>query len=136
MIVAFSNDSHEEQIELVRSLKDLDVQIDIVPRLFEVIGTNVGIHTAEGLPLIGLPPLRLSRSAVLLKRTLDLTASALGLLVLSPLLLAVACAIKLDSRGPVFFRQVRMGQGEKTFRIFKFRTMQVDADERKSEVAS
>ena len=131
VVIAFSNDSHEQQISVVRSLKDLDVQIDIVPRLFEVIGANVSIHHTEGVPMIGLPPLRLSRSALMLKRTLDVTASALGLLVLSPLLLAVACAIKLDSRGPVFFKQVRMGRGEKPFEIFKFRTMQVDADERK-----
>ncbi len=135
VVIAFSNDSHEQLIDVVRSLKGLDVQIDIVPRLFEVIGAKVSIHHTEGVPMIGLPPLRLSRSALLLKRTLDVTASALGLLVLSPLLLAVACAIKLDSRGPVFFRQVRMGRGEKPFKIFKFRTMQVDADERKAEVS-
>ena len=134
VVIAFSNDSHEQLIGIVRSLKDLDVQIDIVPRLFEVIGANVSIHHTEGVPMMGLPPLRLSRSALLLKRTLDLTVSALGLLVLSPLLLAAACAIKLDSRGPVFFKQVRMGRGERPFRIYKFRTMQVDADERKVEV--
>ena len=63
VIVAFSNDSHEEMLDLIRDLKDLDIQIDLVPRFFEVIGTNVGIHTAEGLPLIGLPALRLSRSS-------------------------------------------------------------------------
>jgi len=134
-VIAFSNDSHEHQIGVVRSLKDLDVQIDIVPRLFEVIGANVSIHHTEGVPMIGLPPLRLARSALLLKRSLDVTASALGLLVLSPLLLAVALTIKLDSRGPVFFKQVRMGRGERSFEIFKFRTMQFDADERKAEVS-
>ncbi|HEY4620620.1 MAG TPA: sugar transferase [Gaiellaceae bacterium] len=134
VVIAFSNDSHEQLIHVVRSLKDLDVQIDIVPRLFEVIGTNVSIHNTEGVPMIGLPPLRLSRSAILAKRTLDFTASAVGLLLLSPLLLAVAVGIKLDSRGPVFFKQVRMGRGGKPFRIYKFRTMQVDADSRKDEV--
>ena len=74
VIVAFTNDSHEETLDLIRIVKELGVQIDIVPRLFEVIGTNVGIHTAEGLPLIGLPSLRLSRSALLLKRMLDLAS--------------------------------------------------------------
>ena len=135
VVIAFSNDSHEQQIDLVRSLKGLDVQIDIVPRLFEVIGANVSVHHTEGVPMLGLSPLRLSRSALMLKRTLDVTVSAIGLVLLSPLLLLAAFAIKLDSRGPVFFRQVRMGRGEKPFRIYKFRTMQVDADERKSEVS-
>jgi lipopolysaccharide/colanic/teichoic acid biosynthesis glycosyltransferase len=61
--------------------------------------------------------------------------AAAGLTILSPLLIAVAILIKLDSAGPVFFRQVRMGEGEQTFRIFKFRTMVVDADDRKAQVA-
>ena len=136
VIVAFSNDSHEEMLDVIRSLKDLDIQIDLVPRFFEVIGTNVGIHTAEGLPLIGLPALRLSHSSVLLKRAMDLSLSVLGLIVLAPLFAAVAVWIKLDSRGPVFFRQLRMGCGDQTFEILKFRTMTADADERKHEYAA
>lgn len=135
VVIAFSNDSHEETLDLIRSIKDQDVQIDIVPRLFEVIGANVGLHTAEGMPMIGLPPLRLSRSALFTKRLLDVTASLLGLIVLSPLLVAVAIGIKLDSKGPVFFRQVRRGEGNRVFCIYKFRTMRVDAEERKAEVA-
>ena len=133
VIVAFSNDSHEEMLDLIRSLKDLDIQIDLVPRFFEVIGTNVGIHTAEGLPLIGLPALKLSRSSIFMKRAMDLSISIAGLVVLAPVFLAVAVWIKLNSRGPVFFRQLRMGSADQTFEIFKFRTMAVDADERKGE---
>jgi exopolysaccharide biosynthesis polyprenyl glycosylphosphotransferase len=134
VVIAFSNESHENLISVVRSLRDLDVQIDIVPRLFEIIGPNINVHHAEGIPMIGLPPLRLSRSALLLKRTLDVASAALGLIVLSPLMLAVGFAIKLDSPGPVYFRQVRMGRGGHTFEILKFRTMQADAEERKDEV--
>lgn len=135
VVIAFSNDSHEDTLDLIRSLKDLDVQIDIVPRLFEVIGTNVGLHTAEGMPMIGLPPLRLSRSALLTKRLLDVVVSVFGLVVLSPLLIAVAIGIKLDSPGPVFFRQVRRGEGNRVFCIYKLRTMRFDAEARKAEYA-
>jgi exopolysaccharide biosynthesis polyprenyl glycosylphosphotransferase len=135
VIIAFSNDSHEQTLELIRSLKDLDVQIDIVPRLYEMVGPSVGIHTVEGLPLIGLPPLGLSRSSQLLKRMMDLACSAVGLIVLAPVFALIAMLIKLDSPGPVFFRQVRMGKGDRTFRMWKFRTMTADADERKAEVA-
>jgi exopolysaccharide biosynthesis polyprenyl glycosylphosphotransferase len=135
VIVAFSNDSHEEMLDLIRSLKDLDIQIDLVPRFFEVIGTNVGIHTAEGLPLIGLPSLRLSRSSIVLKRTMDLALSILGLVLLAPLFAVVAIWIKLDSKGPVFFRQLRMGCSDETFEILKFRTMAADAEELKQEYA-
>ena len=132
VIIAFSNDSHESTLELIRSLHDLGVQIDIVPRLFEVIGTNFGVHTAEGLPLIGLPPLRLARSALLLKRVMDITLAFAGLIFLAPLFAMIAVAIKLDSPGPVFFRQPRRGANERIFRIFKFRTMCGDAEERKA----
>jgi exopolysaccharide biosynthesis polyprenyl glycosylphosphotransferase len=136
VIVAFSNDSHEEMLDLIRSLKDLDIQIDLVPRFFEVIGTNVGIHTAEGLPLIGLPPLRLSRSSVAAKRAMDLTLSLVGLVLLAPVFAVVAVRIKLDSGGPVFFRQLRMGCGGRTFEILQFRTMTADAEERKPDYAA
>ncbi len=107
VVFAFSEDSHEELLDLIRSIKDLGVQIDIVPRLFEVLGPNVG-SIREGLPLMGLPPLRLSRSTKLLE------ASARPR-VLAPVPSYRSCrcsrssrsSIKLDSPGPVFFRQVR-----------------------------
>lgn len=63
-----------------------------------------------------------------MKRAFDILASGCGLLVLSPLLLFVAIWIKLDSKGPVFYRQVRVGRNNKDFRIFKFRSMKVGAD--------
>ena len=65
-----------------------------------------------------------------MKRLLDITASGLGLLVLSPLFLIVAIWIKADSRGPVFYRQVRVGRGNKDFRLFKFRSMRVGSDKK------
>jgi exopolysaccharide biosynthesis polyprenyl glycosylphosphotransferase len=135
VVIAFSNESHEHTLDLIRSLKDLDVQVDIVPRLFELVGPGVEIHTVEGLPLVGLAPARLSRSSRLLKRGLDLIVSLVSLVVLAPLFALIAVVIKLDSRGPVFFRQTRMGRCDKTFRIWKFRTMSADAETRKADVA-
>jgi exopolysaccharide biosynthesis polyprenyl glycosylphosphotransferase len=135
VIVAFSNDSHEEILELLRAVEDLEVQIDIVPRLFEFVGPGVEIHTVEGLPLLGLPPLRLSRSSRLLKRTTDLALTIPTLVVLTPVFALLALMIKVDSPGPVFFRQVRVGAADRTFRIFKFRSMHADAEERKHEFA-
>lgn len=63
-----------------------------------------------------------------MKRTFDILASGLGLLCLSPLFLIIAIWIKIDSKGPVFYRQVRVGRGGKDFRIFKFRSMRTGAD--------
>jgi exopolysaccharide biosynthesis polyprenyl glycosylphosphotransferase len=134
VIVAFSSESHEEVIRLIRSVKDLGVQVDVVPRLFELVSPGAGIYTVEGLPLIGLPPLRLSRSSKLIKRTMDVVLAGAGLILLTPLFALIAALIRLDSPGGVFFRQVRVGVGQ-TFCMFKFRTMSLDAEERKSEIA-
>jgi exopolysaccharide biosynthesis polyprenyl glycosylphosphotransferase len=133
--IAFSTDSHDQTLRVIRSMQDTDVQIDIVPRMFEVLGTNAQLHTIEGMPLVGLPSPRLSGSSQFLKRSLDLSASALGLVLLAPVFVVVAAAIKLDSRGPVFFRQVRMGANGRAFRVYKFRTMVDDAEEQKPGVA-
>ncbi len=65
-----------------------------------------------------------------MKRLFDITASGLGLLVLSPLFLIIAVWIKFDSPGPVFYRQVRVGRGNKDFRLFKFRSMRVGSDKK------
>ena len=133
--IAFSTDSHDQTLGVIRSMQDSDVQIDIVPRMFEVLGTNAQLHTIEGIPLVGLPSTHLSGSSRFLKRLLDVSAATLGLVLLAPIFLVVSVLIKLDSRGPVFFRQVRMGAGDRTFRVFKFRTMVDDAESQKPEVA-
>jgi exopolysaccharide biosynthesis polyprenyl glycosylphosphotransferase len=135
VIVAFSQNSYRRTLNLIRSLKDYWVHVDVVPRLFELIGPGVDIHSVEGMPLVGLTPFRLSRSSQLVKRLADLTVATVALALLWPLFLIVAVAIKLDSPGPIFFRQLRMGASGKTFRIIKFRTMIADADERKAEFA-
>jgi lipopolysaccharide/colanic/teichoic acid biosynthesis glycosyltransferase len=113
----------------------MDIQVDIVPRLFEIVGPRAELHSVEGLPLLGLPPQRLARSSRALKRTVDVFFSLVGLIVLAPAFVVIAILIKRDSRGPVFFRQERMGVGEHVFRIYKFRTMVVDADDHKAELA-
>jgi lipopolysaccharide/colanic/teichoic acid biosynthesis glycosyltransferase len=100
-----------------------------------LVAPGVGIHTVEGVPLVSLPPVDLSRSSRLLKRAMDVAVATFALVVLAPALLAIAVLIKLESRGPVFFRQIRMGSGDRTFRIFKFRSMYADAEARKSSVA-
>jgi exopolysaccharide biosynthesis polyprenyl glycosylphosphotransferase len=135
VVFAFSHDSHEDMLSLIRSVKDLNVQVDIVPRLFEIVGPGLCIHTVEGIPLMGLPPLRLSHSSRLLKRVIDLVVGGIALIAIAPLFAFIALRIKLDSPGPVFFRQTRVGIGDTTFRIFKFRTMTLDAEERKEELA-
>jgi exopolysaccharide biosynthesis polyprenyl glycosylphosphotransferase len=134
VIYAFSRESHYESLETIRTLNKLDVQVDVVPRLFEVLSPGASVHSIEGLPIWSLPAARLSWSSQLIKRGLDVVASAAGLIILAPAMVVIATLIRLDSPGPVFFRQDRIGAGERVFRIWKFRTMAFDADVRKHEV--
>jgi exopolysaccharide biosynthesis polyprenyl glycosylphosphotransferase len=129
VIFAFSGNPHDELLPLIRQLREAGVQVDLVPRLFEVIGPKVDIHTVEGVSVIGLPPLRPSRSARAIKRSIDLACASVLLLASAPLLAAVALLIRLDSKGPIFFRQVRLGEGMREFRVMKFRTMRADTSE-------
>ena len=128
VIVAFSNEPDTETMGVVRSLRDRDVIIDVVPRLFDLIGPRASMHLLEGMPLVCVPPARLSRSSFVMKRVLDVALAALGLLVSLPLFAYAALRIKLDSPGPVFFRQERLGLDMSPFTCLKFRTMRVDTD--------
>jgi exopolysaccharide biosynthesis polyprenyl glycosylphosphotransferase len=129
VIIAFSNESDEEVLTALRACRELDLQIDVVPRLFELVGARVDVHSVEGLPLVGLRPLRQSPSARLLKRSIDILGATIGLLLTAPLFAYVAIRVKRDSPGPVFFRQTRLGLNMRPFTVLKFRTMAVDADQ-------
>lgn len=128
VVIAFSNETADETLSAVRALNNADVQIDIVPRLYELVSPSVKVDTLEGLPLIELPPVRLPRSSKAMKRTVDVVGAFALMLLTAPVFVAAAVAIKLSSSGPVFFRQTRLGKGQIPFTLYKFRTMQVGTD--------
>ncbi len=128
VILAFSRERHEELLELVRSLREQDVQIDVVPRLFEAVNPQIGVHNLEGLPLLGLGAARMSRSSRFLKRCLDLAAASLLVLATAPLMALIALLVRRDSPGPILFRQTRLGMNMHEFTLLKFRTMRDGTD--------
>jgi exopolysaccharide biosynthesis polyprenyl glycosylphosphotransferase len=135
VIIAFSRASHEQLLKSIRACRDAGVTVDVVPRLFEFLDGVRALDQIGGLPLlsIGVPPLTSASMAA--KRVLDIVGSSLLIAVLAPLMIAIAVAIRLESRGPVFFRQPRAGRGRTSFQVIKFRSMYIDAEARKSEVA-
>lgn len=135
--VIFASGGHDRMrlLGLVRRLSVRGVQVNILPPFFDVLDTAIDVHDLEGIPVLGLRPPRFGRVALLIKRMLDTVVSLVALVLLAPLFALIALAIKLDSPGPVFFRQLRIGSGGRSFTIWKFRTMAADADERKAEVA-
>jgi len=117
-----------EMLNLVRTLKAVGVRVSVLPRLLEVVGSSIEFDDLHGVMVMGVRRFDLTRSSAKLKRAFDLLGASLGLLAVSPLMIAVAVAIKLDSRGPVFFRQTRVGREGKRFQMIKFRTMVDGAD--------
>ncbi len=118
----------QELEELLRRCRAGSIKVSVLPQLSDVLGPAVEIDDVEGVAVLGINPPWLPRSSRAVKRALDI-ASAAGLLVLtSPLMALVAILIKLDSRGPVFFGQERVGKGGARFRLFKFCTMVAEAE--------
>jgi exopolysaccharide biosynthesis polyprenyl glycosylphosphotransferase len=133
VIIAFSRASHQQLLSCIRSCRDHGVAIDVIPRLFELLDGVRPLGQVGGLPLLSIGSARLVGPSRVAKRLLDILLASGAVVVLSPVLAAIAIAIKLESRGPVFFTQVRAGRGGKVFKLFKFRSMYEDADRRKHE---
>ena len=134
VIIAFTRASHEQLLESIRACRDAGVAIDVVPRLFEFLDGVRALDQVGGLPLLSIGVQNLTSTSVVAKRALDVFGSLALLILLGPVMIAAAIAIKLESRGPIFFRQPRAGRGNTSFALIKFRSMYQDADERKAEV--
>jgi exopolysaccharide biosynthesis polyprenyl glycosylphosphotransferase len=117
-----------EMLNLVRTLKAVGVRVSVLPRLLEVVGSSVEFDDLHGVTVMGVRRFDLTRSSARFKRAFDVLGASLGLLAVAPVMIAFAVAIKLDSRGPVFFRQLRVGRHGKRFQMLKFRTMVDGAD--------
>lgn len=120
--------------QVLRRCRELSLKLTLIPTLADVLGPAVEIDDVEGVTVLGVNPPWLSRSSRVLKRTMDIAMAGGILLVASPLMLLIAMAIKLDSRGPVLFAQERVGRRGRRFRVLKFRTMVIDAEQRRESL--
>jgi exopolysaccharide biosynthesis polyprenyl glycosylphosphotransferase len=134
LIAPGSGEGDHRLLDVIRVVKRLGVRVSVLPRLFEAVGSAYEFDEVEGATLLGVRRHGLSRSSRLVKRSFDLVCASIVVVLLLPLMAMIAIAIKLDSRGPVFFRQRRVGCEDRVFRIFKFRTMVADAEARKADL--
>jgi exopolysaccharide biosynthesis polyprenyl glycosylphosphotransferase len=134
VLIAPGSHDEDEVLHAIRLVKAFGVKVSVLPRLLEVVGSSSTFDEIDGITLLGVRPYGLSKSSDFLKRTMDLVCVAAGLVLLAPLMIAMAIAIKLDSRGPVFFRQPRIGRNGRRFYMLKFRSMVPDADAIKDEL--
>jgi exopolysaccharide biosynthesis polyprenyl glycosylphosphotransferase len=126
VIVGFSRTHPEEAIHKLQALNNR-VAISIVPRYFELLSWRSAMKDVAGLPLISIAPPSLSLAARITKRTFDVVAASVLLVLGLPMLTAAAIAIKVTSIGPILFRQERVGRDGETFQILKLRTMDTGA---------
>jgi len=120
--------------EIAWSLEGLGVDLIIAPSLSGVAGPRITMRPIGGLALLHVDEPSFTGARRAMKTGIDWTSAALGLLVLSPFLLAIGLTIRLTDRGPAFYRQTRIGQAGREFRVFKFRTMYTDAEHRLAEL--
>lgn len=128
VILALERDHHDRTIDIIRLLQDHKVGIKTNPDMFDAISGLARTQQLHGIPLIDIMPDFMPLWERIAKRVIDLTVAVLSLTLVSPLLLIIAIAIKLDSKGPVFFSQERVGKNGKPFNVIKFRTMIQDAE--------
>ncbi|HET7771472.1 MAG TPA: sugar transferase [Chloroflexota bacterium] len=129
VIVALPAREHETIVKLALELLPLPVQVRIVPERFEMISARARVEDFWGVPLIGIREPVITGFDRLVKRLFDVVLGTAGLLLLSPVMIAAAIAIKLDSPGPVLYGPWRVGENGRLFRMWKFRTMVQDADQ-------
>jgi exopolysaccharide biosynthesis polyprenyl glycosylphosphotransferase len=110
------------------------VKVSVLPRYVDALGPSVEVDDIEGTTVLDLNPLVLSRSSRFFKRVTDVVGAAIALILISPIMAIIALAIRIDSPGPILFRQERIGRRGRRFALLKFRTMVVDAENRVSEL--
>lgn len=128
VIVAIPEKGHRETLHVISYCERGRVTIKVFPDLFQYITTTAGIEDLGGLPLLSVRDYALRGYLLALKRIIDFLGAAVGLVVLSPLMFLTALAIKVESPGPVFFVQPRMGLDGREFMMIKFRSMRTDAE--------
>ncbi len=121
-------------VETIRSGKEIGVRISIFPTVLASLGRSTTFDEVNGLPLLGVAPFGLSRSSRVLKRAFDLLIATILLMLLAPLMALIALWVRVDSPGPALFRQQRIGRDGKSFRMFKFRSMVMDAESLKRDL--
>ena len=129
ILIALETNEKEKLIDILRYCTEEKVNMKILPDMYEIVSGMAKTNQIYGVPLIEVMPDIMSVSGKLTKRILDVAISFFTLLILSPVLLIVSVIIKIDSNGPVLYRQIRVGRKGKEFQMYKFRSMIATAEE-------
>jgi len=128
VIIALPEATHQDILTLISECERGKVTIKVFPDVFQIMASQVSIGDLGGLPLLTVRDIALRGWKRMAKRLMDIVGAACGLVLVSPLMMLMAALIKLDSRGPVFYAQERMGLDARPFLMLKFRSMRQDAE--------
>lgn len=129
VIVALPAAQHQQVLSVLDHCRNDGVEFSLVPDLFELRLSHLAVEDVAGIPLFRLSEPSITGFNRVVKRALDVVGSVIAVVVLAPLMLLVAVAIRVDSPGPTFFRQVRLGKGGAAFICYKFRSMRERAED-------
>ncbi len=136
VIITLPTTDHYRIRRIIRDCRQAGASPRIVPDFLQLRFNQVAVDSLGGIPLLGIREIRLGRGPRLIKRALDIAGAVVALLLFSPLMTLIAIAIRLDSKGPVLFRQERLGEKERPFPVIKFRSMRLGADDEKAALMS
>ncbi|MCG9966622.1 sugar transferase [Pelotomaculum terephthalicicum JT] len=123
-----SNLSQEHKARVIDACVAKDIKVFLVPDLYEIMLTQARLDQVDDVPIFAVGCLKIPEGSMILKRLIDISLSFIALVAAAPLCILVGIAVKLDSPGPVLYRQKRLTMQEKPFYLFKFRTMVVNAE--------
>lgn len=129
ILIALESNQKDSLFEVIRHCHREKVNLKIMPDTYEIVSGLVKTNQLYGVPLIEVMPEIMSHSSKLLKRIIDVGVSSVTLIILSPFLIIIVVIIKITSKGPIFYKQVRVGKNGKEFIMFKFRSMVQNAEE-------
>jgi Undecaprenyl-phosphate glucose phosphotransferase len=128
LFIALPLNAHDRLEQTLKYLGEETVDVKVVPDLLKYMNIHSGVEEFDGLPIVNLAESPLYGWNVVIKRTSDIILSSVALIISAPLMLVIAALIKMESRGPVFFRQERVGLDQRVFRMLKFRSMKQEAE--------
>ena len=134
VIVGMPEAHHDQLLDIIAQCDPQRVIVRVFPDLFQIMASEVSIDDLNGVPLLTIRDVALRGWRLALKRAMDIAGSAVALVLISPMMMFISLLIKLDSPGPVFYTQERMGLDAKPFPMIKFRSMRADAEDKSGPI--
>ena len=126
IIIAIDDINYERLLEILDICNSLKVTVKLTSELFDIVTKKVSTEKYAGIPVLGVSPHYSNNLTLRLKRLVDILLSSFGVIVLSPIFIIIALFVKFSSKGPILFKQTRIGKDGKAFQFIKFRSMTID----------